>query len=377
MTGQKPFRPRVLHVGKYYWPVRGGIENYLYHLCNRLNGRTDLRVLVSSVNLRYVREKVNGVDVERVPRYAEVASTAVSPGLIRRLKETDADVIHVHVPNPMAEVAYLLAKPRGKLVLTWHSDVIRQKALYRLYRGIGEAFLRRASRIISTAPQNVENSPVLSRFRDRTRVIPLGTDPDDFLLTPGREPRVAELRARFGPRVILFVGRLIYYKGVEYLIRAMPKVDAHVVIGSEGPLKEPLEALARGLGVASKVTFAGNISDEDLPCYYLASDVFCLPSVARSEAFGIVQLEAMAAGIPVVNTSLKSGVVYVSPDGVTGLTVPPADPEALAAALNRLLGDEALRRRLGEQGRIRVRSEFTHDLTAQRTFDLYREVLGG
>jgi rhamnosyl/mannosyltransferase len=186
---------------------------------------------------------------------------------------------------------------------------------------------------------------------------------------------VRELRERFGPRVVFFVGRHVYYKGIDHLIRAMKGVDAHLVLGSDGPLTPELGRLTRSLGLSSRVTFAGRIADEDLPCFYHASDIFCLPSVARSEAFGIVQLEAMACGVPVVSTRLTTGVVYVNQDGVTGVTVPPADSAALTGALNRLLGDKALRRKLGRQGRERVHREFTHDINARRTLELYAEVL--
>lgn len=365
----------MVHVGKYYRPVWGGIENHCYHLCSRLRHHVDLTVLVSHTGVRAVTEVIDGVQVVRVPRYAEIASTPISPGLLRHLRRARADIFHVHLPNPMAEVCYLLGRPRGKLVVAYHSDIIRQKRLFRAYRGVNETFLSRADAIIATAPQNVEHSPVLRRFKDRTTVIPLGVEPDDFRMTPERRRRVEELRERFGRRVVFFVGRHTYYKGIDVLIRAMQDVDAHLVIGSDGPLTPELERLAQALHLTSRVTFVGRIADQNLPCHYLASDVFCLPSVARSEAFGIVQLEAMACGVPVVSTRLTTGVVYVNQDGVTGLTVPPGDPTALAGALNRLFEDDALRKRLGQQGRDRVRREFTHDINARRTLQLYAQVL--
>ena len=376
MTEPASRKLRVVQVGKYYWPVRGGIETYTYHLCTRIKDRVDLTVLVSNEACRTVEEDIEGVRVIRVPRWAQVASTPISPGLRRRLRELDPDVVHVHLPNPMAEVACLLAHPRGKIVVMYHSDIIKQKLLYALYRGVNRRFLARADAIIATAPQNVEFSPVLSRLKEKTRVIPMGVEPGDFALTPERERRVAELRARFGPRVVFFVGRHVYYKGLEYLVRAMAELDAHCVIGSDGPLTGSLTALARGLGLEKKITFAGRISDDDLPCYYHASDVFCLPSIARSEAFGLVQIEAMACGKPVVSTKLTTGVVYANLDGVTGLTVEPADPHALAVAIGRLLDDPALRERLGTQGLERVRREFTHDLNARRVLELYSKLTG-
>jgi rhamnosyl/mannosyltransferase len=364
----------VVHVGKYYWPVRGGIETYCYHLCARLKDRVDLTVLVSNEGRRTVEETVDGVRVVRVPRWGQFASTPISPGLYRRLRRVEADVIHVHLPNPMAELAYLLARPKGKLVVTYHSDVIRQKLLFKLYRRVNERFLSRADRIIAAAPQNIDYSPVLSRFKDRAVVIPFGVEPGDFVLTPERERRVAELRRELGARVVFFVGRHVYYKGIEHLIRAMKDVDARLVIGSDGPLTAELQRLTRELALVPRVTFAGRIPDDDLPCYYHASDVFCLPSIARSEAFGIVQLEAMACGLPVVSTRLTTGVVYANLDGVSGLTVPPADPAALAHALNTLFADEPLRKRLGAQALERVQREFTHDLNARRTLEVYADL---
>ncbi|GAG40766.1 unnamed protein product, partial [marine sediment metagenome] len=230
--GILPFRPKVVHVGKYYRPVPGGIETYCYHLCERLKDRTDLTVVVSHTAPRRAVEDVQGVKVVRLPRYAQIASTPISPGLIPWLRRVHADILHVHLPNPMAEVAYLSARPRGKLVVSYHSDIIRQKHLFELYQAVNRTFLSRADRIIAATPQNVDYSPVLSRFKDRTCIIPYGVRADDFRLTPGRRKRVGELRERFGPRIIFFVGRHVYYKGIEHLIRAMQHVDAHLVVRS-------------------------------------------------------------------------------------------------------------------------------------------------
>lgn len=355
--------------------MTGGIENTCYHLCSRLAPHVELTVLVSHTKPWTVEETVNGVRVVRLARWGEVASAPISPGLFGRLRGAEADILHMHVPNPVAEVSYLAARPRGRLVVMYHSDIIRQRRLYQLYRPINDAFLERADVIISHAPQNVDYSPVISRFKDRARIIPTGVEPEEFRLTPERRERVESLRERFGPRTVFFIGRHVYYKGIEYLIRAMEHVDAHLIVGSEGPLRRKLEALTQTLGLARRVTFVGRIPHEDLPCYYHASDVFCLPSVARSEGFGLVQLEAMVCGVPVVSTRLTTGVVYVNLDGMTGLTVPPEDSAALAEALNRLFSNETLRRRLGEQARERVLREFTHDIIARQTLDLYAELL--
>ena len=182
------------------------------------------------------------------------------------------------------------------------------------------------------------------------------------------------VRERFGERLVISVGRLVYYKGFDVLIRAMASVRGKLVIVGDGPLRGELESLASELGVTGKVIFAGGINNAGVTPYYHAADLFALASVARSEAFGIVQIEAMAAGLPVVNTGLDSGVPFVSLDGQTGLTVPPGDPQTLAVAINRLLDDDGLRKSLGEAGVRRARQEFGVGTMLNRTLELYENV---
>jgi rhamnosyl/mannosyltransferase len=186
---------------------------------------------------------------------------------------------------------------------------------------------------------------------------------------------VAAIRAEHGKRIVFAAGRLVYYKGFDVLVDAFRRVDAHLLIAGDGPLRGELERRIAEHGIGSKVTLLGRVPD--LRPYYHAADVFALPSVARSEAFGIVQMEAMACGTPVVNTSLDTGVPFVSPDGVSGLTVPPGDAEALADAIERLLADEALRARLGQGGRARVADELSAGRMARRTLALYDAVASG
>jgi rhamnosyl/mannosyltransferase len=202
------------------------------------------------------------------------------------------------------------------------------------------------------------------------RVIPFGIDAAELAQADPGE--VGEIRRRFGGRIVFAAGRLVYYKGFEYLVRAMRGVDGRLLIAGDGPLRGVLERTAAELGLGDRVTLLGAVPD--LRPYYHAADVFALPSVARSEAFGIVQMEAMACGLPVVNTALDTGVPFVSPDGVTGVTIPPADPDALADVLTRLLDDPALRARLGAAGRARVAGELSAGTMARRTLDLYRAV---
>lgn len=364
---------RVLHVGKFYPPYMGGIETHLQNLCNELRDLVDVKVFVSNDGPDTVEEVVEGVPVSRIGTKATLSAAPISPGLVMRIRREPADIVHLHHPNPVAVLAYLLSGHRGKLVVTYHSDIVRQKKLGALFQPFLDRLLRWADAIIATSPNYLASSSILQTHRDRCHVLPYGIPVEQF--EQRDEEAIAAIRERFGPRIVVSVGRLIYYKGFDVLVRAMADVDGALVIIGEGPLRPELEAQARDLGIAGRVHFLGEIHNRDIVPYYQASDIFALASVARSEAFGIVQLEAMACGLPVVNTSLDSGVPFVSLDGVTGLTVLPGGATALAGALTTLLNDEALRSRYGEAARRRVCAEFTAPIMGGRMFDLYRSLV--
>jgi len=365
---------RVLQLGKYYDPYMGGIETHLSILCDGLRTSDEVEVLVCNSHLRTERDRVNGVPVTRAGAWLRALSTDLCPALVTELSRCHYDVLHLHTPNPMGMLAYLLAKkPRAhRLVITHHSDVVRQAGLRRVLGPLFAATMGRAHCIVATSPNYAKTSEELEPYRDRVRVVPYGIDPRPFR-DPAHDPLAQELRSRFGRRVVLGTGRLIYYKGFEVLLEAMAQVEGHLVLVGDGPLRGALEARAKTLGILQRVTFAGEIHQREIPAWYRAADVFALPSIARSEAFGIVQLEAMASGLPVVNTELDSGVPFVSLLGQTGLTVPPRDPSALASALNTLLDDGALRIKFGNQARERVLEHFTSERMVRDLRAIYRE----
>jgi glycosyltransferase involved in cell wall biosynthesis len=367
--GQKSVR--VLHVGKFYPPHKGGMETHLHALCGQLRGQVDVEVLVSSDDRHTTEEVVDSVKVTRVGTLFDFAAAPVCPETVGRIRESRADIVHIHLPHPTAILAYLASGHRGRLVFTYHSDIIRQKVLSKLFWPVLRKAMDRADAVIVASPNYVESSPVLQKFEAKCRVIPFGISLEQFDQVDTEE--VAKIRQRFGPRIVLGVGRLIYYKGFEHLICAMKEVDGHLLIVGDGPLRGSLEREAEKAGVGGRVTFLGNV--EEVVPYYHAADVFVLSSVARSEAFGIVQLEAMACRKPVVNTRLDSGVTFVSVDGVTGLTVPPEDSRALAGALNNLLGNTALSAEYGRAARLRVEREFSLEVMTRRTIQLYDEVM--
>lgn len=367
-------KPHVVHVGKYYPPHVGGIETHLHALCRELKHSMDVRVLVANDRRRDEDAIVEGVNVSRLAIQFSIAGAPVCTTMAWKLRKLAPDLVHVHLPNPAGVVAVLASGFKGKILATWHSDVVRQRRLAKIFAPIQRRFLKNCARIIVTSPNYLESSPELTEFKDRCRVIPYGIELNQF---KRRDHELVEgIRKRFGGRIILAVGRLVYYKGFEYLIRAMRQIDATLIIIGDGPLRRELEHDSRRIGVGDRVAFLGELQPVDIIPYYHSCDVFVLPSVARSEAFGIVQLEAMACGKPVVNTQIDSGVPFVSLNGVTGITVPSEFEQPLAGAINHLLDHPRLRAEYGKAAVQRVESEFSLEVMVNQTRELYRQVIG-
>jgi rhamnosyl/mannosyltransferase len=320
---------------------------------------------------------MNGVRIVRAGSLGIFLSMPVSfslPFLLKKLSK-DADVLHFHMPFPLAVMSYLLVRPNGKVVLWWHSDIVRQKRIMLLYKPFLFRFLKKADRIIVATVEQIESSAFLKVFKDKCEVVPFGIDTRNLQLDSDTRQEVAKIREKYGSKIVLFVGRLIYYKGVEHLIRAMKDVDGKLLIVGEGPLEGELRSLVAEYRLEDKVAFIGRVEDQGMAAYYHSCDVFVLPSIARSEAFGIVQLEAMACGKPVINTDLPTGVSHVSRNGETGITVPPADPAALTEAMNRLFEDSDLRQKCGANARRRVEERFGAARMIEDVFGVYERVL--
>jgi glycosyltransferase involved in cell wall biosynthesis len=365
-------RLSVLQVGKFYPPAAGGMERMLQMLCEgeRAAG-VETRALVANHERRTVHEVVNGVPVTRVASVARGGAVEWCPTFPRWFCRHDADVIVIHEPNPIALVANMLCRPTVPTVVWFHSEVVRPRLQYKaFYEPFLSFTLRRAARIVVSSPALAEQAQALRPYRGKCVVIPFGFDPERFAppaspVTSGETP------------LVLFVGRLVEYKGVDVLLRALAGLEnVRAVLVGDGPRRAALEELATDLGLAGRVTFAGEVSDERMADLYAACDLFVLPSVTRAEAFGLVQLEAMAAGKAVVSTSVPTGVPWVNQHERTGLIVPPGDVPALRKAIQRLLTDPDLRTRMGREGRARVARDFTPARMIQQMLALYREVIG-
>lgn len=352
------------------------MESVLYDLCHELKDKVDLRVLVADRRGHTRIEVNNGVEVIRVGSLGTIFSTSICPTMVYWIKRSPADIVQIHHPNPMATISYLLSNQRGKLIVLYQSDIVRQRVTYKLYVPFMMRMFERADRIIVTSTNYLESSPLLVRFKGKCVLIPLGIDVHRFKKRGG-EGKIAAIRSQYGGKIVLFVGRLTHYKGVPYLLEAMKKVSGRLLIIGKGDLEGRLKNQAAQNGLSTKVHFLGELGEDEMVPFFHACDLLVLPSISRNEAFGLVQLEAMACYKPVVSTDLETGVSYVNRNGVTGFVVPPRDSKALAEAINRLLEDENLRTRMGIEGRRRVEREFTKERMARETLRLYEEVLSG
>ncbi len=365
---------RIVQIYKDYAPVAGGIENHVRALAEGLAARGhDVTVLVTSRSRRTEINGINGVRVIKGARLLHVASTPLSLDLIFQALRLHADVVNLHMPYPPGDLAALASN--APVVVTYHSDIVRQRRLLQFYRPLLHMSLRHAARIIATSAPYIESSPFLRRYVNKCRVVPLSVDATRFAhVSP---EAVAMVRQRHtidpGARVVLSVGVLRYYKGLHILLDAMRHVHATLLVVGDGPERERLEQIAAKYGIAERIRFANRVADQDLPVYYHAADMFVLASHLRAEAFGIVLLEAMASGLPVISTQLGTGTSVANHHGATGFVVPPADPYALARAIQVLLANDDLRHRMGQQGRERVLAHYTHDRMIDGTLAVYEE----
>lgn len=374
MSGQKL---NILEVNKAYFPHVGGIETLVQQYSQELGGYggVNVRTLVCRDGRGgTVRETVGGVRVTRAGSLGTLFKCPVSPAFVRLFRKMSkkADVVHIHVPFPLADLALLLSGFRGRVVVSWHSDVVRQKKLMLFYKPFMMYLLRRADCIAVATQGHIDGSDWLPQFREKCRVVPYGLTPEEYLPADG-VPFLTEKCSRKGAVKVFFTGRLVYYKGVDVLLRAFRELkneNIELFIAGTGELGDGLKQQAQDWGIADRVHFLGFLPDKELKQAYADCDIFVLPSVVKSEAFGIVQLEAMIYGKPVINTELPSGVPHVSIDGVTGLTVPPSDHTALAEAIRSLAGDSALRERYGAAARERVMAQFNEKNVIRRLYSV-------
>jgi rhamnosyl/mannosyltransferase len=365
---------KILHLTKYFWPQKGGIENYTLWLAEETRKRGYEPIVVCFDKKSKKEEIIKGIRVIRLPQFINFFGTPISRFILKELFELKPDIIHLHSPNPWLEFNLLLYRlfRKPKIIVTYHADIMNYTIIHFLANIVRFFFfvplLCFTDKIIVTSPNYINGSFILKLFRKKIVVIPHGIDENKFRPMPIKKTK---------KKMLLFVGRLAKYKGLEYLIRAIASVkkerkDFYLVIVGDGELKEKLKMLVKELNLEKFVKFDYNASDRKLIKYYNKAYLFVLPSTSRAEAFGIVQLEAMSCGVPVISTNIKgSGVPFVNKHLETGIIVKPKNADEIAKAILTLLKNEKLAIKLGKNARARVLKYFTKKKMIERTFKLY------
>lgn len=365
---------RVLQLGKFY-PIRGGVEKverdlteglsargiYCDMLCASFDGAKEMQVIPLNEKGRIIV----------VPTWKKVAGTMLAPKMIFWMRQhaKEYDLIHIHHPDPMAALALWLSGYKDRVILHWHSDILSQRLLLFFYKPLQNWLIRRAERVVGTTPVYVAESPHLQKAQDKCTAVPIGIDP----MQPDPE-KVAALRARFpDKKLILSVGRLVPYKGFSFLIDAMALLpdDYRLVIGGTGPLRQELETLITEKGLQERISLIGYIDETDVSSWFGACDCFVLTSTLKTEAFGIVQLEAMSCHKPIVATRIpQSGVSWVNEDGVSGRNVTPGKPEEYAAAIQEMAENS---KKFGESAYLRYLNRFTRKQMIEKILAIYED----
>ncbi|MDR1527490.1 MAG: glycosyltransferase [Dysgonamonadaceae bacterium] len=369
---------KILQIGKFY-PIKGGVEKVMYGLTLGLSGR-NIRcdMLCAGIDRQESGMLLinNYARLWCMPTWLKLAATAISPAMIIKLRkiQREYDIIHVHHPDPMACLTLFLSGYKGKVVLHWHSDILRQKALLKLYRPLQRWMIGRADVIVGTTPVYVQQSPFLQQVQDKTTYILIGIDEVKV-----EEDAVIRIKEQYaGKKMIFSMGRLVEYKGYEYLIKAARYLheDYVICIGGSGPLKDDLKQIIDSQGLNKRVKLIGFIPENEVAAHFMACDVFVLSSIWKTEAFGIVQIEAMSCGKPVVATCIEgSGVSWVNKDGVSGYNVEPQNAEALAEAIRKLLSDSQLYAKFSAGARQRYETLFTQQKMIDNCLKLYNDLL--
>lgn len=377
---------KILHICKYYPPDPGGIESFVQDLAEAQAGSGHrVRVLSHASNQvgPAAPEEVHRVLVTRIKTWGQLAYAPVSPSfglcLFSCLRSFQPDVVHVHMPNTSA-FWLLLRRQLPRVVVHWHADVAgsalnpKLKWLYRMYQPFEKRLLVRSHTIICTSKPYLDSSLSLRPFRDKCRIVPLGLNPDRFLLHPEADgPPLAE-----GGFFVLSVGRFAYYKGFEHLIRAATRLpEARFCIAGDGERYHQMQQLVRDLSLSDRIDLPGQVSHSRLVDLLRSCDLFCLPSVERTEAFGMVLLEAMCCGKPLITTAIPgSGVSVVNKPGLTGLQVPVNDPEALAQAIRTYIQHPEIRIKMGRQACERFHNNYHIQHTVKLIDDIYADRRG-
>lgn len=369
---------RILHFYKTYWPdTFGGVERSIHAIAEgTTNYGIKSDVLSLSKNPESGTAEFGGHMAHKSKLDFEFSSTGFSRSVIAHFRElaAKADIIHYHFPWPMMDVVHLISPPGRPTVLTYHSDIVKQKFLLRFYTPLMYRFLSSVDRIVATSPSYIETSTVLRRYKSKTTIIPLGLNETDY--PPATSEEKTKWRSLFPRPFFLFVGVLRYYKGLHILLEAAARVDSDIIIVGNGPMESDLKRHAAMLGLEN-VYFVGALSDREKTALLEQCTAFVFPSNLRSEAFGLSLVEATMFGKPMITCEIGTGTSFVNLDGETGLVVKANDVQALAAAINRLAHEAMESECFGKAARRRFEETFSGTIMSRAYAEIYQDMMSG
>jgi glycosyltransferase involved in cell wall biosynthesis len=367
---------KVLHFYKTYLPdTIGGIEQSINQIARGTSKYgVEVEVLTLSPNVVDRDIKVDQHLVYRCRSNFEIASTPFSLSAFYRFKQLvdKADLVHYHFPYPFTDILHFLTRVKKPTVVTYHSDIIKQKYILKLYRPLKRCFLNSVDQVVATSPNYLESSKVLSQIKGKVSVIPLGIDKATYL--DATEEKLKYWKERFGEKFFLFIGVIRYYKGLHILVEAMRNSDFPVLIVGAGPIEKELKMHAEKLGIRN-LHFLGFLADEDKYALFELCLAVLFPSHLRSEAFGISLLEGAMYGKPLISSEIGTGTTYINIDKETGVVVPPSDPIALREAMDFLWNNPDVAREMGKKAELRYRALFTADRMVESYVNLYQKLL--
>ena len=371
-------RMKILHAYKIFLPeINGGIPAVIVALL-RMGRDVDNEIVVARRFGRarcYVFERAQ---VIAATTWGTLFSTPIAPSypFVLHVRSQKADIVVHHMPFPLTDLGILIGLPsRTCLVVYWHADIVGRSILKTLAAPLIRRSLQRADKIVVSSEANAGVASMLSPYTAKVTVVPYGINTKYWMTKEPQQQHTIDSKRRSHPRLIVALGRLVHYKGYDILLQALTMVDATAVIIGEGQLRSDLETMARKLGVADRVTFAGSLETEQIKTWFYAARAFVLPSRTIAEAFGIVQIEAMATGLPVINTRLPTAVPLIARNDREGLTVEPDNAQELASAIRTLLDQPALAETLGAAGRARATAEYDETVFRSRMAIVYAEAL--
>ncbi|MDI9624711.1 MAG: glycosyltransferase family 4 protein [Methanothermobacter sp.] len=367
----------------------GGAELAAYYLALKMAEHNNINIFTTSINSKDFFEEYKGIQIHRYGTNFTIEKGNISFGLFRKPLNYDADIVHAHFSTPPAEIAALLYAKKKKIpfVLTYHGDwqesfgsITRRIPLYFYNKFLIRRVLDSTDLVIVPSKYYINESRFLGKYKDKITVIPNGINIEDFEIPLEKEECRQKLGLTRDRNIILFLGNLIQYKGPDILIKAMKLIvekipNTELILVGSGPMERELKRLSKNLNIEEHIMFAGFVGDSfKKALYYKAADIFCLPSTMSTESFGIVNLEAMTCGLPIIASKI-GGIPDVIKNGKTGLLVPPKNPDALSDAIIRLLEDTELARKMGYNGKKMVEKNYTWDKVAKITERVYEEVV--